>query len=193
MASALEAELARLGRLVAFGVRARRVAPTSSSTGTSREGASRADVASIEIDLTAGIAPRLGAALIAVGLAVMGLLPGVASALSMSILDRYVLGGAIVITALVLWLPAELARRRRVVMGPDELVVFPPCLLPMLPPIRLSTRSVRELVLEDAGSRVQLVALTDDGRRTLLEGMLPASRVIDLPRFYAAYRATLDG
>lgn len=126
------------------------------------------------------------------GVAVMGLVLGVAHALSMSILDRYVLGGAIVIAALVLWLPAELARRRRVVMGPDELVVFPPQLLPMLAPQRLATKSVRALVLEDVGSRVQLVAHTDDGPRTLLEGMLPASRMIDLPRTYAAYRAALD-
>lgn len=122
----------------------------------------------------------------------MGLVLGVAYALSMSILDRYVLGGAIVIAALVLWLPAELARRRRVVMGPDELVVHPPRLLPMLAPLRLPTRSVRALALEDVGSRVQLVALTDDGPRTLLEGMLPASRAVDLPRVWAAYRAALD-
>jgi hypothetical protein len=163
-----------------------------SSTGTYRDGAPRRPFASLELELTAGVAPRLGALLIAAGLAVMGLVLGVAHALSMSILDRYVLGGAIVIAALVSWLPAELARRRLVVMGPDELVVHPPRLLPRLAPLRLATESVRGLVLQDAGSRVQLVALTDDGPRTLLEGMLPASRVIDLPRVYTAYRAALD-
>lgn len=174
-------------------MRARCVESLASSSGTYREGASRRPFASLEIDLTAaGVAPRLGAFLIALGLAVTGLVLGVAHALSMSILDRYVLGGAIVIAALVLWLPAELARRRRVVMGPDELVVTPPRLLPTAAPLRLPTKSVRELVLEDVGSRVQLVAITDDGRRTLLEGMLPASRMIDLPRVYAAYRAALD-
>lgn len=173
-------------------MRARRVESTSSSAGTYREGASRRPFASLELDLTAGIAPRLGGVLIALGLAVVGLVLGLAYALSMSVLDRYVLGAAIVIAALVLWLPAELARRRRVVMGPDELVVHPPRLLPMLAPLRVATKSVRELVLEDAGSRAQLVALTDDGPRVLLEGMAPASRIIDLPRVWAAYRAALD-
>ncbi len=165
--------------------------PTGSTAGSYREGAARA-FASIEIDLKAGVSPALAGLFVASGLGLAGLVIGVAWALSMSIFDRYVQAAAIVFAALVLAIPAELARRRRVVFGPDALVVHPSPIALGAAPLRLPTKRVQSLALVDVGSRVNLVAHTDDGVSTLLEGMLPASRVIDLPRVYAAYRAALD-
>jgi hypothetical protein len=189
----LDAELVRLGRHAAFGVRAERVAPRARvGVAGYREG-ERPAAPSVQITVPAGASE--GAAFVVMGTAalIVGLELAVARlVLAMSVSDPYVLMGAIAVAALVLVVPARAARARRIELGPEEIVVHPPALLPWREATRVKTSRVRALEHRDPHGRATLVARTDDGEQVLLAGLLPAAVMVDLPRVFDAYRALLD-
>lgn len=157
-----------------------------------REG-ERPAAPSVRITVPAGASEGVAFVLMGAAALIVGLELAVARlVLAMSVSDPYVLMVAIVLAALVLVVPARAARARRIELGPEEIVVHPPTLLPWREATRVKTSSVRALEHRDPHGRASLVARTDDGERVLLAGLLPAAVMVDLPRVFDAYRALLD-
>jgi hypothetical protein len=150
----LDAELVRLGRHAAFGVRAERVAPRARVGEAGYREGERPAAPSVQITVPAGASE--GAAFVVMGTAalIVGLELAVARlVLAMSVSDPYVLMGAIAVAALVLVVPARAARARRIELGPEEIVVHPPALLPWREATRVKTSRVRALAIPTAARR----------------------------------------
>jgi hypothetical protein len=157
-----------------------------------REG-ERPAAPSVRVTVPAGASEAFAFIVMGMAALLVGLeLAAVRLVLSMSVSDPYVLMVAIVVAALLLVVPARAARMRRIELGPEEIVVLPPALLPWREAIRVKTSDVRALEHRDPHGRASLVARTDGGERVLVAGLLPAAVMVDLPRVFDAYRALLD-